>query len=93
MGAAWTRGHDGHLAPLRSSTDFSTDTHASELVNALHVERVNENSGVVPEIGGEEGEVLRFDAPGVGEVTKVTVTGQAILLVRRGGELIVDRRA
>lgn len=92
MGAAWTRGEDGHLAPQRASTDFAVDTQANEIVSALHVERVNENSGVVPELGGEEGGVLRFDAPAVGEVTKVKLTGQAVLIVRPGGELIVDQR-
>ena len=92
MGAAWTRGEDGHMAPQRASTDFAVETQASELVSSLHVERVNESSGVVPELGGEEGGVLRFDAPGAGEVTKVKLTGSAVLLVRQGGELIIDQR-
>lgn len=93
MGAAWTRGEDAQLPPQRSSTGFATETQASELLSALHVEIVNESSGVVPELGGEEGGVLRFDAPTAGSVTKVCITGQAVLLVKPGGELIVDQRA
>lgn len=92
MGAAWTRGEDMQLPPQRSSARFATETQASELVSHLHVEMVNESSGVVPELGGEEGGVLRFDAPTVGSVTKVCITGQAVLLVKAGGELIVDQR-
>lgn len=46
----------------------------------------------MPELGGEEGGVLRFDAPAIGSVTKVRVSGSAVLIVKAGGELIVDQR-
>lgn len=63
-----------------------------ELVSALRVELLHESEHV-PEVGGEEGGVLRFDAPVVGFVTRVSVTGQVTLLVKPSGELIIDQRA
>ena len=77
---------------MRAQKGFVVETQATELCPELRVESVEEAAEPVPEAGGEEGGVIRFDGPGAGKLVKVFVTGQAVLYVRANGELVVDSR-
>jgi hypothetical protein len=92
MGTAFSRGDDAGLQTVRSPIGFAVETQAGELRHELHVETLEESADVMPETGGEDGTILRFDAPTAGKVVKVRVTGQAIVIVRPGGEVVVDSR-
>ncbi len=68
------------------------ETHADELRHEIRVETVEDGSEMLPGSSEEEGSILRFDAPSTRTVTKVKITGQAVVIVRAGGAVVVDAR-
>ena len=91
MGTAFSKGNGDHLPPMKMERSlFLTETQADNLCHELVVELMDEESDVW-ENAAEDG-LVKVQVPEKGKMTRVKMTGQAIVYVNADGELIIDNR-
>lgn len=89
MGTAFSRGGGSNLPPMNiESSLLHTHTQADNLCHEVVVELMDEEKDVW-ENAAEKG-LVKIKLPEAGTMTRIKITGQAIVFVNTMGELVID---